>query len=67
MSTLKRLKRHDYTVAWLCTWALSEQVAAIDMLDELHEDLLLPSGDDKAHTSGSFEGHNIIVACLPFG
>ena len=67
MSTLKRLDRHDYTVAWLCALALSEQVAAISMLDELHEDLLQPPGDDNTYTYGSIKGHNIIVACLPLG
>lgn len=67
MSTLKRLKRHDYTVAWLCALALSEQVAAIGMLDEMHEDLLQPPGDDNTYTYGSIKGHNVIVACLPLG
>ena len=67
MDTRRRLKPQDYTVAWLCALAMSEQVAAIGMLDEMHEDLLQPPGDDNTYTYGSIKGHNVIVACLPLG
>ena len=67
MGTLKRLKRHDYTVAWLCALALSEQVAAINMLDEQHESLLQPADDKNTYIYGSIKDHNIIIACLPLG
>ena len=67
MDIPRRLKSQDYTVVWLCALALSEQVAATRMLDELHEDLLQPPGDDTTYTYGSIKGHNIIIACLPLG
>lgn len=67
MSTRRKLKRQDYTVAWLCALAWSEQAAAIRMLDEQHEDLPQPDGDDNAYIYGSIKGHNIIIACLPLG
>ena len=67
MDTRRRLKSQDYTVAWLCALALSEQVAAISMLDELHEDLLQPADDKNTYIYGSIKDHNIIIACLPLG
>lgn len=67
MSIQRRLRRQDYTVAWLCALAWSEQVAAIKMLDEVHENLPQPDGDDNTYTYGSIKGHNIIIACLPLG
>ncbi len=67
MSTQRKLRRQDYTVAWLCALAWSEQVAAIRMLDEQHEDLPQPDGDYNTYTYGSIKGHNIIIACLPLG
>ena len=67
MDTRRRLKPQDYTVAWLCALAENEQVAAIGMLDEMHEDLLQPPGDDNSYIYGSIKGHNVIVACLPLG
>lgn len=67
MSTQRQLKPEDYTVAWLCALALSEQVAAIRMLDQHHEDLPQPHGDDNAYIYGSIKAHNIVIACLPLG
>ena len=67
MSTRRKFKREDYTVAWLCALAWSEQVAAIGMLDEQHEGLPQLDGDDNAYIYGSIKGHNIIIACLPLG
>lgn len=67
MSPPRKLRRQVYTVAWLCALAWSEQVAAIKMLDEQHEDLPQPDGDDNTYTYGSIKGHNIIIACLPLG
>ena len=63
-----RLKREDYTVAWLCALAESELVAATVMLDQEHETLRLDNPqDENTYTYGSINGHNVVIACLPPG
>lgn len=37
------------------------------MLDNIHQDLLIPESDRNAYTLGSIGGHNIIIAVLPEG
>ncbi|KAF6223218.1 hypothetical protein HO133_000060 [Letharia lupina] len=65
MSAQRRLRPEDYTVGWLCALFQSEQVAAIKMLDEQHQELPKPVGDDNTYTYGSIGSHNIVIACLP--
>ena len=65
MSTKKRLKPEEYTVGWLCALAQTEQVAAIKMLDEQHQELPKHRRDYNTYTYGSVGSHNIVIACLP--
>ncbi|KAK2732324.1 hypothetical protein FQN55_004266 [Onygenales sp. PD_40] len=60
--------RDDYTVGWICALPL-EMAAAKAMLDRIYDDLPAdPSmNDTNAYVLGSLGGHNIVVACLPFG
>ena len=68
MATKKRqLKREQYTIGWLCALWKSELLAARAMLDEEHEDVDLPYGDENAYTLGSVNGHNVVIACMPAG
>lgn len=67
MSTKKRLRPQDYTIGWLCALAWSEQVAAIKMLDEKHQELPKPPRDHNTYTYGSIGSHNIVIVCMPLG
>ncbi|CAF9905713.1 hypothetical protein IMSHALPRED_003942 [Imshaugia aleurites] len=67
MSTRKRLRPEDYTVGGLCALARTEQVAAIKMLDEQHQELPKPARDFNTYTYGSIGGHNTVIVCLPLG
>ncbi|KAI1199268.1 ankyrin repeat protein [Nemania serpens] len=61
--------RDDYTVAWICAIPL-EMAAAKAALDRIYPKLPAdPSTEDATNTYvlGSLEGHNVVVACLPFG
>ncbi|OJD15801.1 hypothetical protein AJ78_03981 [Emergomyces pasteurianus Ep9510] len=60
--------RDDYTVGWICALPL-EMAAAKATLDHIHADLPadLSLNDSNAYVLGSLNGHNIVVACLPFG
>ncbi|KAH0277552.1 Pfs, NACHT and ankyrin domain protein, partial [Aureobasidium melanogenum] len=60
----KKLSHDDYTVAWICPLAV-EQVAALEMLDEEHQQLLQPETDHNAYNLGSIFNHNVVVASLP--
>ncbi|EHK20731.1 uncharacterized protein TRIVIDRAFT_118997, partial [Trichoderma virens Gv29-8] len=56
----------DYTIGWVCALP-NEQTAAIFMLDERHEDLPNPSGDQNTYILGSIGKHNVVIAGLPLG
>ncbi|KAF7170283.1 hypothetical protein CNMCM5623_002744 [Aspergillus felis] len=60
------LSHSDYTVAWICALPL-EAAAAKAMLDEAHASLPQPDTDHNVYTLGTVSGHNVAVACLPFG
>ncbi|ODH49779.1 hypothetical protein GX48_04157 [Paracoccidioides brasiliensis] len=60
------VSRDEYTVGWICALPL-EMAAAKAMLDHIHADLPADPNDTNAYVSGSLNGHNIVVACLPFG
>jgi nucleoside phosphorylase len=53
-------------IAWICGLPL-EFAAAKTMLDELHNSLPQPPTDHNAYTLGRVSGHNVVIACLPFG
>ncbi|UKZ82760.1 hypothetical protein TrVFT333_010556 [Trichoderma virens FT-333] len=57
---------NDYTIGWVCALP-NEQTAAIFMLDERHEDLPNPSGDQNTYILGSIGKHNVVIAGLPLG
>ncbi|OAX84348.1 hypothetical protein ACJ72_01291 [Emergomyces africanus] len=60
--------RDDYTVGWICALPL-EMAAAKATLDHIYDDLPADLGlnDSNAYVLGRLNGHNIVVACLPFG
>ncbi|KAF7596653.1 hypothetical protein BBP40_000575 [Aspergillus hancockii] len=60
------LSHEDYTVAWVCALPL-EVAAAKAMLDEVHNPLSQPPTDHNAYIIGRLSGHNIVIACLPYG
>ncbi|MCJ1268483.1 hypothetical protein MMC22_008371 [Lobaria immixta] len=60
--------RDNYTVGWVCALPL-EMTAAKTMLDYIHADLPAdPSvNDTNVYVLGSLSGHNVVLACPPFG
>lgn len=60
------MKHDDYTVGWICALSI-EMAAAKGMLDEEHQDLLVPRGDSNQYTLGRIGNHNVVIACLPDG
>lgn len=56
----------DYTIGWICALPL-EMAAAKAALDELHPQLPASAGDHNIYTLGAIHGHNIAIACLPYG
>ncbi|KAL3443482.1 nucleoside phosphorylase domain-containing protein [Aspergillus insuetus] len=66
MRQAKRLQHGSYTVGWICALPL-EMAAAKAMLDERHEQLPQSSRDGNNYALGEIFGHNIVIACLPFG
>ena len=65
-ATMRRLRHHDYTVAWVCALPL-EMAAAKSMLDEIHPNLPTSSNDQNTYTLGKIHDHNVVIACLPSG
>ncbi|THY28239.1 hypothetical protein D6D00_04385 [Aureobasidium pullulans] len=63
MAERKKLKREDYTVAWICPLEV-EQIAALEMLEEEHHRLPQPENDHNVYNLGSINGHNVVVAGL---
>ncbi|KAF5014326.1 hypothetical protein F66182_14728, partial [Fusarium sp. NRRL 66182] len=59
----KKLTHGDYTVGWICPLEV-EQIAALEMLDEVHERLPQSSTDHNVYNLGSIAGHNVVVAGL---
>ncbi|KAG5655644.1 hypothetical protein KAF25_009143 [Fusarium avenaceum] len=61
-----RTKRthEDYTIAWICPLEV-EQVAALVMLDEEHENLTQPSTDQNVYALGMIANRNVVIAGLP--
>ena len=64
----RRLSPQDYTIGWLCALPLTEQLAALMMLDEEHQAPAgKPANDQNAYIYGSIGSHNIVITCMPFG
>ncbi|PCG96313.1 Nucleoside phosphorylase [Penicillium occitanis (nom. inval.)] len=54
------------TIGWICALPL-EMAAAKAALDELHPRLPASPSDHNIYTLGAIHGHNVAIACLPFG
>ncbi|KAL2828192.1 hypothetical protein BDW59DRAFT_171025 [Aspergillus cavernicola] len=62
------ISRDDFTVGWICALPL-ETAAAKAMLDEIYPQLQADPNlnDNNSYILGSVSGHNVVVACLPYG
>src|ERR1700687_4096833 len=62
------LRVEDYTVGWVCALPI-ELAAAAEMLDEEHEEILLPQDatDTNLYSLGRMGEHKVVIACLPAG
>ncbi|OAL45572.1 hypothetical protein IQ07DRAFT_576125 [Pyrenochaeta sp. DS3sAY3a] len=60
------LQRKEYTVGWICALPV-ELTAALEMLDETHQDLPAIGKDSNTYSLGSIGKHNIVLVCLPAG
>ncbi|KIW34753.1 uncharacterized protein PV07_01511 [Cladophialophora immunda] len=56
----------DYHVGWISALPL-EEAAALDMLDEEHDNIQLASYDTNNYILGRIGPHNVVIACLPQG
>src|SRR5436309_1479609 len=63
---LRRLRREEYTVGWICALPI-ELAAAREILDEMHDNLERDESDENLYQLGAIEGHNVVIACLPAG
>ncbi|KAK3386814.1 violaceus kinesin [Podospora didyma] len=61
-----RLRPEDYTVGWVSALSI-ELAAAIEMLDEEHQNLPQHPDDTNIYTVGRMGEHNVVIACLPEG
>lgn len=60
----KRLTYEEYTIGWICALP-KEQRAAMGMLEEKHEGLENPMGDESIYYLGRIGKHNVAITCLP--
>jgi coenzyme F420-reducing hydrogenase beta subunit len=61
-----QLRRHDYTVGWVCALSV-ELAAAQEMLDEEHDTPPSDAHDTNIYTCGRVGEHNVVIACRPRG
>jgi nucleoside phosphorylase len=66
MAASRRLPHEAYTVGWICALP-TEMAAAVAMLDEQHDRLSRNQTDQNNYVLGSFDKHNVAIACLPLG
>jgi nucleoside phosphorylase len=66
MTSTWKFSYDDYTVAWICALPV-EMAAARLMVDEIHDDLPVPSYDQNVYTLGRIGNHGVVIACLPNG
>lgn len=57
--------REEYTIAWICPLQV-ELTAAMAMLDEVHQPLPQPYGDDNSYVLGKVHKHSVVLACLGY-
>jgi nucleoside phosphorylase len=56
----------EYRIGWIC--ALPIECAAVEsMLDASHPTLPNRENDGNTYIFGEINGHNIVIACLPYG
>jgi len=65
---MRRLPREEYAVGWVRALPV-ELAAALQMLDEEHEDLRGDNNDndENLYSLESIAGHNVVIVCLPAG
>lgn len=63
---MRRLRRDEYTVGWVCALPV-ELAAAQEMLDEEHRPPKAEADDPNIYTCGRVGEHNVVIACLPEG
>ncbi|EFY86292.1 hypothetical protein J3458_015650 [Metarhizium acridum] len=56
----------EYTVGWVCALPI-EYAAAQELLDEEHTEPSLDPNDGNSYAFGTFDKHNVVIACLPAG
>ena len=61
----KKLKKEDYTIAWICALPVPEWRASRFLLDEVHHDVPLGQGARHQYVYGSMNQHNVVMGCLP--
>ncbi|KAF8854528.1 purine and uridine phosphorylase [Acephala macrosclerotiorum] len=59
-------QHRDYTIGWICSLEI-EMVAARLILDEEHDSLPTPLGDNNYYAFGRIGRHNVVLACLSEG
>jgi nucleoside phosphorylase len=60
----RRLDLQAYRIGWICPlWV--EQIAAMDMLDEEHDNLPQKPAYHNVYKLGSINNHNIVVVGFP--
>ena len=64
--TQPRLHIENYTVGWVCALPI-ELAAAIEVLDEEHQNQPQDDKDTNLYTLGRIGEHNVVIACLPAG
>ncbi|THX55134.1 WD40 repeat-like protein [Aureobasidium pullulans] len=64
MAARRKLDHDDYLIGWICPLEV-EQIAALRMLDELHERLPQHPVDHNVYNLGSINGHSVVIAGLP--
>ncbi|KAK5720333.1 hypothetical protein LTR15_007607 [Elasticomyces elasticus] len=62
---MKKLRKEDYTVGWICALPNPEWKASRLLLDETHEVVRLGLAASQQYVYGSMNGHNVVMGCLP--
>ncbi|KAK5705826.1 hypothetical protein LTR17_021337 [Elasticomyces elasticus] len=62
---MKKLRKEDYTVGWICALPNPEWKASRLLLDETHEVVRLSLAARQQYVYSSMNGHNVVMGCLP--
>ena len=61
------MQPEDYNIGWVCA-VETEFVAALQLLDEKHEQVKIAlKNDNNAYRFGRIGDHNVVIACLSKG